>query len=79
MPTGQAVRDAVLFGRRLTATEALTLQIVDMATSMDQLEVEAANYISSALGKHGLEREALGRVKEDVYGDREFSDVGAKL
>lgn len=69
----------MLFGRNLTASEAMSLQIVDLTTSPDQLETVAAKLINDVLGKHGIDRETLSTVKRDVYMRSDFEVRSAKL
>ena len=78
-PEGRAIRDAVLFGTRLTAAEAVSLNIVDLAVKMDSLEHEAARLINTTLGRDGIDREALRRAKQDVYTDSEGSKHKSNL
>lgn len=66
-PTGKAIRDAVLLGKRLTARDSLELQLVDLVTKQDSLNTEAAKLLHEVLGKYGLDRTALGQNKADVY------------
>ena len=68
IPCGKATRDAILFGQKLTGSEALDLRIVDAITDSPHLEMEALSFIKEVLEKSGLDRKALQQAKKDVHG-----------
>ena len=73
---GHVQREALLFAKRLTADQARNLGLVDVVTEEDKLVDEAKKLIKLALGKNGLDRNALGTIKKDIYGqDVDFSKL----
>ena len=65
---GLVQREALLFAKRLTGDQAKGLGLVDVVTEENKMADEAKKLIKMALGRNGLDREALGMMKKDIYG-----------
>ncbi|XP_021352905.1 enoyl-CoA delta isomerase 1, peroxisomal-like [Mizuhopecten yessoensis] len=63
----KAIREAVLFGKRVTANEAKELFLVDAMTELSELIQKAKQMAIEALGPNGIDREMLQRMKQDLY------------
>ncbi|XP_045193826.2 uncharacterized protein LOC123549638 [Mercenaria mercenaria] len=64
---GAAVREALVFGKRLDAESAKSLGIVDLATSESYLMNEAKKTLRNAIGKLSLTRGFFNDMKSDIY------------
>ena len=62
-----AKREAVVFGRRITAPEAKTLALVDSVVNTENLLQEAKSLARHALGNNVIDRNALELMKKDIY------------
>ncbi|CAG2203414.1 ECI1_2 [Mytilus edulis] len=62
-----AMREAVVFGRRITAPEAKTLSLVDSVVELDKLIPEAKRLAKHALGNNDIDRNALTMMKSNTY------------
>ncbi|KAL4219315.1 hypothetical protein ACF0H5_021894 [Mactra antiquata] len=71
----KAIRDAVLFGKRLTGEESKELNLVDAVTSKDNLESQAIDLIKQALGPRGLSRAAVKQAKIDLHGIERLGEL----
>lgn len=78
-PIGKAIREAIFLGKRLNARDAYDLQLVDVVTSRENLNIEATKVLHEVLGSHVIDRKALGQVKADVYCFDSESDSPARL
>ncbi|XP_071174651.1 uncharacterized protein [Mytilus edulis] len=68
-----AMREAVVFGRRITAPEAKTLSLVDSVVELDKLIPEAKRLAKHALGNNDIDRNALTMMKSNTYVRKIFS------
>ena len=68
IPVGRAQRDAIIFSKRFTATEAKALGLVDRVSSDNNLYQCALEVIKTALGARGLDRNSVSRMKKEIYG-----------
>ena len=66
---GLVQREALLFAKRLTGDQAKGLGLVDVVIEESKMAEEAKKLIKMALGRNGLDREALGMMKKDIYGE----------
>ncbi|XP_052061205.1 uncharacterized protein LOC127701353 [Mytilus californianus] len=62
-----AHREAIVFGRRITAPEAKTLGLVDSVVDIENLLQEAKRLAKHALGNNNIDREALAMMKRNTY------------
>ncbi|XP_033754706.1 enoyl-CoA delta isomerase 3-like [Pecten maximus] len=62
-----AIREAVLFAKRVPAKTAVELGIVDLAVEPDNLLKEAKQMAIKALGPNGIDRGMLQTMKKDLY------------
>ncbi|KAJ8303380.1 hypothetical protein KUTeg_019776 [Tegillarca granosa] len=67
VPRCDALREAVIFGRRITAQEARQLDLIDVVAELSNLIPEAKKLATSALGKTGIDRNMLSVMKQDIY------------
>ncbi|XP_060570085.1 putative enoyl-CoA hydratase [Ruditapes philippinarum] len=67
VPSGKSLRDAVLFGKRLSARDSRDLQLVDVISSQQSLSDDATKLLFEVLGKNGIDRKSLKQTKEDIY------------
>jgi enoyl-CoA hydratase/carnithine racemase len=67
VPSGKSLRDAVLFGKRLSARDSRDLQLVDVISSQQSLSDDATKLLFEVLGKNGINRKSLKQTKEDIY------------
>ncbi|XP_060084633.1 uncharacterized protein LOC132563889 [Ylistrum balloti] len=63
----KSIREAVLFGKRVTAGEAKELFLVDAMTDISDLIPKAKQMAFEALGPNGIDRDMLQRMKQDLY------------
>lgn len=61
------MQEAVVFGRRITAPEAKSLGLVNSVSTLDDLLPEAKRLARRALGNNNIDRDALARMKKDIY------------
>ena len=79
IPTGKAQRDAVLFGKRLTAQDGYDLGIVDVISTVQNMRKEALGLIKETLGKNGFDRGIIRAMKSDIYNMEDFNKAISKL
>ena len=79
IPTGKIQRDAVLFGKRLTAQNGYDIGLVDAIATVPNMEKEALRLIKETLGKNGIDREILRAMKSDIYNMEDFNNAISKL
>ncbi|XP_033755080.1 enoyl-CoA delta isomerase 1, peroxisomal-like [Pecten maximus] len=72
----KSIREAVLFGKRVTADQAKELFLVDSMTELSDLIPTAKQVAQEALGPNGIDRDMLQKMKQDLYvrpsGDKPF-------
>ena len=73
-----AIRESVVYAKRITGPEAKKLGMVDSCTSMENLMAEAKSLGFGALGKNNIDRDMLRTMKQDMF-PRRFSSANAKL
>ncbi|XP_060075289.1 uncharacterized protein LOC132554978 [Ylistrum balloti] len=74
-----ALREAVLFAKRITATRAVELGIVDAAVEPQNLLKEAKRIALQALGPNGIDSSMLQTMKKDLFQQPNIDKVNAKL
>ncbi|XP_033755842.1 enoyl-CoA delta isomerase 1, peroxisomal-like [Pecten maximus] len=72
----KTIREAVLFGKRVTADQAKELFLVDSMAELSDLIPKAKQVAQEALGPNGIDRDMLQKMKQDIYvrppGDEPF-------
>ncbi|XP_069113079.1 uncharacterized protein [Argopecten irradians] len=72
----KSIREAVLFGKRVTADQAKELFLVDAMAELPDLIPKAKQLALEALGPNGIDRDMLQVMKQDLYvrpsGDKPF-------
>ena len=76
--TNDALREAVLFGKRVTGSRAKDLALVDEVASEADILITAKQLAFEALGKDGLDRDMLNKMKIDLY-PRKLMGFDSKL
>ena len=74
----RAIRESVVFAKRVTGPEAKEMGIIDSCASIDNLINAAKNLGFGALGKNDIDREILKTMKQDMF-PRRVSLEEAKL
>ncbi|OWF55156.1 enoyl-CoA delta isomerase 3-like [Mizuhopecten yessoensis] len=79
IPRMEGIREAVLFAKRIPATRAKELGIVDEAVEPENLLNTAKQIALQALGPSGIDRDMLQTMKKDLYPWIRADTVNAKL
>ncbi|KAK3086848.1 hypothetical protein FSP39_024400 [Pinctada imbricata] len=76
----RAIRESVVYAKRITGPEAVSLGIVDSVTSADRLISEAKSLGFGALGKNNIDRDMLKTMKQDTFPRKEFGvEIPSKM
>ncbi|KAK3085597.1 hypothetical protein FSP39_005925 [Pinctada imbricata] len=63
----RAIRESVIYAKRITGPEAVSLGIIDCVTSPDKLISEAKSLGFGAIGKNNIDRDMLRTMKQDLF------------